>query len=385
METPDKEELIAGISALLKVHEEPYEVGAWENFNSIQKRRKPLLWVWLGAAAALAVIISVVIPEFMQPQVPLPVIVKHQPVEEVNTPEIPVGHLPERTENIAVVPERKQKKENRVFQRHSQYIADTTIKEKTMVVNNVAAHTAVPKTSVQPTEPVKKAEPKEDNLMRYSQSESHNVKISVPKEPSKWNFGVEIMPTVVQSKVTLGAGLTTEYKLSKRFSLSSGIAYVALDASKSIDYQPVSLMSSKKLIAIDANISAIDIPLSITYSLNKKIYTSMGVSYFNVLNEKRNNKYETQMEVAMSAKSSETGVINTYQSQLTEENTEVSSDLSLKGNGYLGFFNFSIGHKQEVFNQNHIVIEPFIKVPLGKLSNEDLRLSNGGVKLRFTF
>ncbi len=383
METPDKEELITGISALLKAHEEEYEMGAWEEFSSRPKRKNPLLWAWIGAAAALAIIFSLLVPEFMQNQRPAAVIVHQKTIIEDEIPEIPKAHITENTEVPSALADQVAKKS--AIQVHQKIVTDTSDKKEVEHENYVVSSTVASSDTERYADPVKKVVPRENLTKRFPQTEDQIAVNRDKEESSKWNFGVELLPTVSQSKMTMGAGITTEFKLSKRFSLSSGISYVALDASKSIDHLPVSLMSSKKLVAINANISAIDIPLSITYNVNKRVYTSMGVSYFSVLNEQRNNKYETQMEVATFAKSPETGVTQSLKSQLTEENTEVSSELSLKGNSYIGFFNFSIGHKQEVFNRYNIVVEPFMKVPVGKLSNEDLRLSNGGIKLRFTF
>jgi hypothetical protein len=379
MESPDNKELIEGISALFKAHEEPYELGSWENFKQ-KRRKKPVLMIWLGVAAALIIIVSVVVPEFMRKETATPIIAKQQPVHDKITPEKSITPLADK---LVIIPEKRQQKI--MLPREEQRPADTLVKEEVIVVHKIAPSSDIPSPAETPTEGIKKAIPKENSVMKFLQKESQNAQVRETQEPSRWNFGVELLPTVLQSKVSMGAGVTTEFKLSKHFSVSSGIAYVALDASKSIDHQAVSLMSSKKLIAIDANIRGIDIPLSLTYNLNKKLYTSMGVSYFNIIEEKRNNKYETEMQVAISAKSASTGMFQVLDSKLIEQNNEVSSELPLKGNSYLGFFNFSVGHKQEVFNQYNIVIEPFIKIPVGRLSNEDLRLGNGGVKLRFTF
>jgi len=57
----------------------------------------------------------------------------------------------------------------------------------------------------------------------------------------------------------------------------------------------------------------------------------------------------------------------------------------MKGKSYLGFFNLSIGRDQRIFKQYHIMVEPFIKIPVGKLSSEDLNLMNSGVKFRLAF
>lgn len=406
METPDKKELIDGISALLKVHEEPYETGSWENFSRQKKGKRPAAITWISIAAAIALIFTA-LPFILKDKNIEPTIVNKQSAPEKSP--LKEG-LPEKTKVIPPLEEVELlAKTARVFKKR-----DIELKEKNrghQALNSVQPSTNDPIASyhneVDDVNPAKPNTPeqtpvttklvRENNIMEFLQNETKLAHVK-EKKASKWNFGVELLPTVLQSKVNLGAGITTEFKLSKHFSISSGIAYVALDASKnpgsnsSSDLAPnspavglVNYASNKRLVSTDANISGIDIPISLTYNLNKKLYTSIGVSYFNVLTETRNNRYITELEVSRTLKDPETGIMESFQTRLAEVNAEASPESPLEGNSYLGFFNLSIGHKQEIFKQYNIVIEPFLKIPVGKLSNEDLQLSNGGVKLRFTF
>jgi len=405
METPDKKELIDGISALLKAYEEPYEPGSWENFSKQKKRKRPAAITWISIAAAIALIFTA-----------LPFILKDKNIEPtiVNRKSVP-KKAPSKaglSDQVIVSPHEdvelmakvknggKQrnielKDKNRGRQAISSVLPATNNQVASLteeIINTDPGTANTPKQTPVTPKPVR-----ENNIMEFLQNETKVAHV-IEKKPSKWNFGVELLPTVLQSKVNLGAGITTEFRLSKSFSISSGIAYVALDASKNpasnsgLNFAPNSPVvgvanqaSNKRLVSTDANISGIDIPLSLTYNLNKKVYTSIGVSYFNVLTETRNNHYVTELEVSRTLKDPETGIMQTLQTRLAEENAEASPESPLEGNSYLGFFNLSIGHKQEVFKQYNIVIEPFLKIPVGKLSNEDLQLSNGGVKLRFTF
>jgi len=391
METPDKKELIDGISALLKAHEEPYEPGSWENFSKQKKGKRPAIFTWISIAAAIALIFTAI-----------PFILKDKNIEPtiVNIDKVKVTPLEEVELIVKATRVVKQKKielkeKNRSNQAMNsvQPSVNSQIASSSNEDNDVNPET--PKTPEQTPATLKPVQ--EKDFMKFLQNETKVAHVK-EKKSSKWNFGVELLPTVLQSKVNLGAGITTEFRLSESFSISSGIAYVALDASKNpgsnsgSDFAPNSptaglanYASNKRLVSTNANISGIDIPLSLTYNLNKKLYTSIGVSYFNVLTETRNNRYITELEVSRTHKDPETGIMETFQTRLAEENAEPSPESPLKGNSYLGFFNLSIGHKQEVFKQYNIVIEPFLKIPVGKLSNEDLQLSNGGVKLRFTF
>ena len=400
METPDKKELIDGISALLKAHEEPYELGSWENFSRPKKSKRPAVITWISIAASIAIILSAV-PYLLRDQHDEAAIVSRKNLPKNKSLETTKGILPDEADLIAK--------------------ADNAIPQQTIIIKTKSGKNEIPKiiqdnpskaliayvdaiktpdtakAAGQQTVKTKLTKEKENNnIIDFLQQETRMAEIKKTKVESKWNFGVELLPTVLQNKVNLGAGLTTEFRLSKSFSISSGIAYVALDATKTpglpsgqLSAAPstevASFSSKKRLVSTDANISGIDIPLALTYNISKKLYTSIGVSYFNVLSETRSNNYLTELQVTSTLKNAETGLTETVRTRVAEENAELSPETVLEGNSYLGFFNLSIGHKQPVFKQYNIVIEPFMKIPVGKLSNEDLKLGNGGVKLRFTF
>jgi hypothetical protein len=399
METPDKKELITEMVSLLKAYEEPYEEGAWEDFNQGAKSKKGTYLLWIGIAALFAVILSAM-PFVFDTKIPNePVIVKNKP--QVETPVTPLDESVSMPLTKDVEPVKAYKadlsKQNKVIARNTiignkpMHAVVTPAVEKIVEPSSVfdvmetaplvAQQPVVKPSEKRVTEPVRKKTFKE-----FLDQETKMANVKSSAKSSKWDFGIELLPTVLQSKVNLGAGITTAYKLSEKFSLNSGISYIALNAGQKVaDPQPVSLMSSKKLVAIDANIKAIDIPISLTFNVNKQLYTSVGVSYFNVLSERRSNNYLTEMEVSRSSLNSATGQIESHQTQVSQQNTEVAEDVPLDGNSYLGFMNFSVGHKQKLSKDHQIIIEPFLKVPVGKLSTQDLKLSNGGVKLRFSF
>ena len=393
METPDKKELITEMVGLLKAYEEPYEEGAWEDFNQGSKSKKGAYLLWIGIAALFAVILSAM-PFIFDTELPnVPAVVKNKPqVESPVTPFDEMNPEPLAKELDPVKADQAEVRipnislENKPMLAHVPVEA-SEITEPSPVVAVVETQPQATQQPVVKSSEKAQAEPvRKKTFTEFLEQETKVATVASKPRSSKWNFGVELLPTVLQSKVNLGAGITTEYKLSDKFSLSSGISYIALNAGQKVaDPQPVSLMSSKKLVAIDANIKAIDIPISLTFNVNKKLYTAIGVSYFNVISERRNNNYLTEMAVSRSTLNEATGQIESSEMQVSQLNAEVAEDVPLDGNSYLGFMNFSIGHKQTLSKGHQIVIEPFLKVPVGKLSTEDLKLSNGGVKLRFSF
>ncbi|MBG6233944.1 hypothetical protein IWX76_000499 [Pedobacter sp. CAN_A7] len=393
METPDKKELIAEMVSQLKAYEEPYEEGAWEEFNHGAKSKKGTYLLWIGIAALFAVILSAM-PFIFDTNLPTaPVLVKDMPKVEMPVTASdqfsPAPEIKEATTNnagLAAVELPNVKISTAPVLAYS----PASVASFADTMATLSKVEAMPEVAQQPIVKLKEkpvVEPsRKKTFTEFLEDEAQVATVKNKDNSSKWNFGVELLPTVLQSKVNLGAGITTEFKLSDKFSISSGISYIALNAGQKIENpQPVSLMSTKKLVEIDANIRAIDIPIAITYNVNKHLYTAIGVSYFNVLSERRNNNYLTQLEVSRTALNSATGQLESLQTQVSQQNMEVAEDVPLDGNSYLGFMNFSIGHKQTLSKNHQIVIEPFLKVPVGKLSTEDLKLSNGGVKLRFSF
>lgn len=400
MEAPDKKELIDEIAALFKEHEEPYEAGAWEDFSKRSKRKGPIGVIWIGVAAALLVICAV-----------LPFVWKKNAMEQATVAvkreetQLPGGNPDSNTSTSSEGNQRASVNQALSFQNkdHQQEIinekvAKETIKPSKQIIAALGADSS--------SKPFRKPDvvsaglnnqvhatveesAKEKDFMEFLREESSKpvVKTAKAKTESKWDFGVEVSPTLLQSRLNMGAGVTTEYKLSKSFSLSSGVAYVAMAAGKNLmpDFSQASSMSNKKLSSVNSDIRAIDIPISLTFNVNKQLYTSVGVSYFGVISEKRNNKYLTELEVSSTLQDIATGDIKSFQSVLREKNNEVVTETPLNGNSYLGFFNFSVGRKQEIFNKYNIVVEPFLKIPVGKLSNQDLKLTNGGVRLKLTF
>ncbi len=222
---------------------------------------------------------------------------------------------------------------------------------------------------------------------KSSQLAAHTVK---KEKSAKWGFGVEIMPTVMKSNLNVGAGLTTDYRLSDKFSVSSGISILQLKAGAAVGQNPnakssLKALSSRQLTATDANLSAIDIPVGLVYHVNKNFYASAGVSYFNVIRDRRSNTYETTAEFYTSGVDASTGNTALYQAVKSESVAEPAQESPLKGNSYLGFFNFSLGREQHLSGRYTIIIEPFVKIPVGKLSDQELKLMNSGLKFKLAF
>lgn len=194
----------------------------------------------------------------------------------------------------------------------------------------------------------------------------------------------------------MGYGVSMEYAVSKKVSISSGISYNQMGASKVIGGgggssnpmdAPASAMAlvqeTKRLKSVDANLVGLDIPLEIKYHISDRFYTNVGVSAFAILNQKQNNNY---IEGRLEGESLDLGSASAFKSVFKESTvSEAVPSEEIKNDKYLGFYNLSIGYKQKVSGKNSLSIEPFMKLPIKEYSKENLKLIGTGIRLKFDF
>lgn len=435
-------ELITEIREVLSAYELPYEEGAWEAFNKRPEKKRLLLWPWMSAAATLLLVASIwLISDRSEKKVQQQASVKASAAtpQTDTTAVAALPSLPMSQQNMQTPGIRPDSNPVTAVVQHAGPVAVDSVMMAPFRIHPIVlsgAPAASPlalqlspvyiapkapmldltsgayvmlqeKTVPQPARlpalrpltrdtsikaPVAKADNFMEFLLREKEAQVASVKpAELPKAAkaaskasgSKWDFGVEVLPTVTSSAVNVGAGVLTAYKLSDHFSVGTGVAYTGLGSA--VAHQPgISALEAKQLQAVNASYRAIDIPLNLVYNLNKKVYTSVGVSYINVVEERSTNTFVSEQRATYSSVSPSGSTQNTVGFE-TQKSQEAAQTQTLKGMGSLGFFNFSIGRKQQVFNKYHISIEPFIKVPVGKLSQQDLNLTNGGMKFKIEF
>jgi hypothetical protein len=425
-----KKEIIQGITDLFEDYEETYVPGEWEAFSKQQKKKYPFSPLWIKIAALLVVAGAAVLFQLYK----APGISNKPEVANINhniAVDTITGRFPQ-TESAPAVADNKPDLSQQVpvnlplenielqftdTVRFKPLIPEAAFRAPAPVLAQAGKLVEDTLSLVKPDKYIAKTSITEfpgqysrssgENLTKITQRADTGVNsttmeflIAESRNPvqnsqkrvtsSKWNFGVALAPSMSRSNMNIAGGVTTAYKLSDKFALSSGVSLVQLESGTSVTAPSlakasVSSLSDKQLLAVDANIRAVDIPVGIVYQLNKNIYTSAGVSYFSVVSEKRSNTY------GLTAQASETfsNPVTGYTSDRTVLNSvavaEPVAETPLKGKSYLGFFNFSIGRKQQIFNKYDILIEPFIKVPIGKLSTQELNLMNSGLKFQINF
>lgn len=212
---------------------------------------------------------------------------------------------------------------------------------------------------------------------------SENLKINRAIDDDNWKFGIELSSSFISDKMNYGGGVFAERKLSDKISLTSGVAFTKINAANEIG--PVGISSSTRKVGVEASMHALDIPLSIVYQVNDGFYASMGVSLLTVLDGNKSYQYETDVVSTSLVKDPKTGVESTVYSTVTRQYTEPVQELDSKGNDNIGYLNLSIGRKQNFYGKTKLLLEPFVKLPISKLSDEEVKLMNAGLKIKVMF
>lgn len=212
---------------------------------------------------------------------------------------------------------------------------------------------------------------------------SENLKINRAIDDDNWKFGIELSSSFISDKMNYGGGVFAERKLSDKISLTSGVAFTKINAANEIG--PVGISSSTRKVGVEASMQALDIPLSIVYQVNDGFYASMGVSLLTVLDGNKSYQYETDVVSTSLVKDPKTGVESTVYSTVTRQYTEPVQELDSKGNDNIGYLNLSIGRKQNFYGKTKLLLEPFVKLPISKLSDEEVKLMNAGLKIKVMF
>ncbi len=418
------EELIAHIKQSLKTHEESYQFGAWEKFNEKQQHTKrPIFWMvrLSGAAAILAICFSLIWFVTRTPQT--------EQVVKTNAP---------KNQDTTVEPQALDSKE---LDNEQLAMADTkesvfageapsSAKKSEVVLGSTPTQVAINMENsgkaVEATDKVIEAStvsPAVDNSKIIAQvedkskpnildgltnetlkSDAKQDKLAVSKKQSKWDMGFMLAPSFGNTEeLNMGYGLTLSYNFTNRLSLSSGIAYNKMNASKNlptnVGRSPILLGNTKSLEMINEEVTGLDIPLELKYKINKNVYANLGVSGFAVLNQSRRNTFVEEVVVkrttnnggSLGSNGSATSSLEDQKGQfansyiISQRTTERAAASAIEDLNYIGFYNLSFGYTKKVYKNHALSIEPFVKLPIRMVTQDNLRLVGTGVRLKVGF
>lgn len=413
---PAQEELIAHIRKNLKAHEEPYNLGAWENFNAKQHAKKtPIFWITRlgGVAAVIAICFTLFLLTKTDPKMVGDDLVKvklDQTELEENTAmpeneteviaetaskqtELNSGNLTSKPINIVAVNE-VVKENTQPTEKLADVVENKGVVEK--LADQVVAAISDEKTSLNT---------KEFLAQESQKRESAPERMLNKRAKSKWVLGLMIAPSLGNTEeLNMGYGLSMGYNFSDKLSLITGVSYNEMSAIKdfnsNVGASSILYGNNKSLTAISQKVTGVDIPLELKYSFNKNVYASLGVSAFAVIGQSRNNIFiqgvvvsgtgskgssssNQAAEAPSDASSAKGQFANTYiQNKKIVESANLGEQNDVN---YLGFYNFSVGYKKLVLKRHFVAFEPFVKLPIKEVTQDNLRLVGAGLRLKVDF
>jgi len=438
MKEKDNKELIERMADVLREHSAPYKEGAWERFAAVGGKRKKIVpfWYLSGVAAMLLLGVALFIN---RGNVDTSIVKTHnklakeQPETEENKAVTSQGDLPE------IKFEKQEKLTKQSVLAASKPDRNSNLKELRSFMQaengNLTPH-ETPETGEdklqedKPTDEKKHiAQDVEERLAtNHKEASGEDALIRMLREDSrhtvaeesminntnytkgrKWNVGVVLAPALTAERLNMGGGVSVAYRISKKIAIGSGISLVDLGLHQADPYRsparPSALVSSdvvtsslsskspvlsakssetKQLTSINTNLLALDVPIDIKYQITDHFYVSAGLSFFAVLNEDRINNYTTTTPMDRTLQNTEGYAFSQPEFQI-KSISEQATVTPYQGNSYSGFLNFSVGRKVPVFKKVGLSVEPFIKVPIGELSKQDMNLRYGGVRIITSF
>lgn len=428
---PTEKELIDHIRNVLISEEFNYREGAWEKFAEQQNIKKPSIpWlrIWSAAAVLFLVVSSILYKSFTTQSVIEhgSKTVKNKPVHQNETAKVlhsdkaaGAKYTPKAVSEIKQVSVHGSGIEHASGSKY--YVAEkgnsgqqkTEIKDKFPVqskeslaavvmpdqASQLKQETFKSEEAVKNQEAVKNHEiPKNQVPAQKLASAANQVSTvkkrtlaDLPPEPlakttakeGGWKFGLTMAQGAgTETKISSGYGVAVGYQFSPKISLNSGVGYTYTKAEKNIDAIGISNAGNGPA-SKQTDFGGIDLPLEISYALNKKFYVSAGVSANVILNQKDIVSYVENAVQSSPYNISETGLIAFRESSVvTKTEVPVPKD-EINGRRYIGYYNFSFGYQQKLSEGNALTIEPFLKIPTQEFSNDKLKLNIIGVRLRY--
>lgn len=402
-----EQELIAQIKEGLSGYEEGYVPGAWENFKSKQDKGRGLVfWMTALSGVAAVLLLGFGIFFFVQKEGDLPKDTLHAANSKIaDGVVVDEGIKATKPDNEgAIVGHDKEnalvKKEApanlvRLYPGNAESKVDVVdLAIKAHGKSNVIVQSEVESAKNEDKKETKATAITLDEFLanENKRNNANPSKTSKVNAVNKWDLGLIVSPSIGDSKkLNMGYGMSMAYRVSERVSLSSGLSYNEMDASREITDKSLNspntsafVNDSKSLAEVSTRVTGIDIPLEIKYKLSERFYANAGVSAFAVISQKQSNTYQ-QSRVVQRTALSPTGDSQSQSFLLTEKVTENAAPNTVATSSVVGFYNFSFGYKQKLSKDKSIGIEPFIKIPMKDVSKENLRLMGTGLKIRFDF
>jgi len=380
----EEQKLIDEIKDRLHNFEIPYEEGNWENFqklygkglNEVGRKSGKALFPWRYVAAAAALIGALIYLPW------------HRSGTDETRDERVVGYSgdeqPREMPDLPMSDDTNVKIEdvpNIGDHRSEKRTVSRSVINKKVSIAGVSSGISLPQPLLPPTS-VSFEEPagllsRNDNALAVRDQQEPGGSPS-----GKWRFGVEMNASFRTDRPNVAAGILAQFDVSEKVKLSTGLTYSHISAMHST--HPVQLSYDTRIIGGESTIKAIDIPLTIVYEPVERWYASVGVSALAVLDEHKIYRMESEILRESATVDPESGASVSVFEVVRNEYNQESIETDFKGRSNLRYLNLSIGRKQRV-NRTDLLVEPFVKIPMGGLQRGDVNLLNSGVRIKVMF
>ena len=425
MNRKNENQLSEHIKQVMLEYEEPYVLGSWERFQRYKIRknniRKQRIFMVIAASVIIVLIFGFAIISFhssTQEQV-----VEQQLTEQQEIPgnnDEPHLSITE-SENDSYSQSNKKKEHTGTYQSQSTKPLSESNPNTFAETHLPVSHKPVPESSmVNPASLLSSL--KFQNLLVVSSShrleylgssEFNNGNIAsntfVGEKDIRQSFGNAMNKNVVfsfayasvmnihgsQTDLGAGGGFYTDWNFAKNLTLSSGL-FIAQNRLKYENEQTARLakslvddgtpttLTTDDLDYVQLDFVNLEIPLNIRYSLTDELSVSAGVSSMAFLKEEYeyNFEYEQKIQVFQDDETAGPRLVN---ETVTVRTMQTQSEPSLNSMNWAGFYTFSVGYKQTIFQRYSASFEPFIKIPAGQVTSRGISYTTGGVQLKISF
>lgn len=436
----DKKDSIEYIVNHLKSREEiPYREGAWEDFRRrylVSAKRPAYIW---GAAAAILLVLGVAGWWYLEINDKL----------SLEVPMVATNEMPQRVERPATVEDRVQRLPQQgtpdaapveagldPVQKHDDILSRAVAEVYTMEQQHLSLDirrglpfgVSLPPAEFKHSGNLLATVDREDLDMHRSlppylgyqnissdivgkeiDGQSKNVRFS-----DRFSLGLIVSPSATNQRTSFGGGLLLSYNIGKNFSVRTGATYSQYEvqtlkdpahpdivevakapnpeSAVASDRYAASSLGLRDMMPIIPNVNGVsgivqtlDIPLEARYTVYKGFYATTGVSYAAVLGQRRYAHYIENVN----ATPFDAGLPNSereMQSAVTPVTRVMESEnTNVRTNGFGGFVNMSVGKELKVNPKVSLMVEPFVKMPIGNFRHADMNYRNGGVRIITNF
>jgi hypothetical protein len=424
----------------LQNHEEPYTEGAWERFVLSQKKKKRIipLWFYPGLAAGLVAIFSFVFL-FNSPD-PKPTLNEIAISDEATPPiqeNIVVPQIESETKNEQLAADLKGntsaeravglQKQSKHEQSRMAIPDPNNLLDAVVIAQSSAADKGM-ENKLTNTEVLIELAELESRVSEALADHSlfstdvqinkialnENIKLELPfdnlddeKEASgsdKWAFDVLLSSNVAlagdASRLNLGAGFVSDYKLNKRLSLTGGISLnqfsadnynegrsrrAASDAPQNHpNPEAPGAVFSSVVSTVTSQLLGIEMPIGIKMNISEGIYAQTGISPVGMIRERTESVFMVE-SFTPSWSNDPSGnpqfsmVRNAYSARTN------NSYNTFEQVNFAAFYNLSFGYTSKIGNRNRLSFEPYLRLPLGSLNSRESSWSVSGLNLKFGF